>query len=106
MNTIPTSLKNNIAKKQITFTTSIKAKHLTLSIIDIQMIIIIKKQFINNSIINNITNKNTTNNTEHILNVKKDVSTKNYISDNCKSQIDYIGDNLYKKQDNRLFNNT
>ena len=30
-----------------------------------------EKQFINNSIINNITKKNTINNTEHILNVKK-----------------------------------
>ena len=30
-----------------------------------------KKQFINNSIINNITKNNTINNTEHILNVKK-----------------------------------
>jgi hypothetical protein len=65
-----------------------------------------KKQFINNNIINNITKKNTINNTEHILNVKKDFSTKNYISNNYKSQIDYIENNLYKKHDNRTFNNT
>ena len=65
-----------------------------------------KKQFINNNIINNITKKNTINNTENILNVKRDFSTKNYISNNYKSQIDYIVNNLYKKQDNRRFNNT
>ena len=65
-----------------------------------------KKQFINNSITNNITKKNTINNNENILNVKKDYSTKNYISNNYKSQIAYIENNLYKKQDNRTFNNT
>ena len=65
-----------------------------------------KKQNINNSIINNITKKNTINNTENVLNIKKDFSTKNYISNNYKSQIDYIENNLYKKQDNRTFNNT
>ena len=65
-----------------------------------------KKQNINNSIVNNITKKNTINNNENILNVKKDYSTKNYISNNYKSQIAYIENNLYKKQDNRTFNNT
>ena len=65
-----------------------------------------KKQFITNNITNNITKKNTINNTEHILNVKKDFSTKNYISNNYKSQNDYIENNLYKKQDNITFNNT
>ena len=65
-----------------------------------------KKQFINNSTINGIAKRNTTNNTEHVLNVKEDFSTNKYISNNYKSQIDYIGDNLYKKQDNRTFNNT
>ena len=64
-----------------------------------------KKQNINNSIINNITRKNTINNTENILNVKHDYSTKNYMSKNYKSQIDYIEHNLYKKQDNITFNN-
>ena len=65
-----------------------------------------KKQFINNNIINNITKKNIINNNDNVLNVKKDFSTKNYISNNYKSQIDYIENNLYKKQDNRTFNNT
>ena len=65
-----------------------------------------KKQFITNNLTNNITKKNTINNNEHILNVKKDYSTKNYISNNYKSQIAYIENNLYKKQDNRTFNNT
>ena len=65
-----------------------------------------KKQNINNSIINNITRKNIINNTENILNVKHDYSSKNYMSKNYKSQIDYIENNLYKKQDNRTFNNT
>ena len=41
-----------------------------------------------------------------MLNVKKDFSTNNYISNNYKSQIDYIENNIYKKQDNRTFNNT
>jgi len=65
-----------------------------------------KKQNINNSIINNITKKNIINDTENILNVKNDYSTKNYISNNYKSQIAYIENNLYKKHDNRTFNNT
>ena len=37
---------------------------------------------------------------------KKDFSTNKYISNNYKSQIDYIENNLYKKQDNRIFNHT
>ena len=41
-----------------------------------------KKQFITNNLTNFITKKNTINNNEHILNVKKDYSTKNYISNN------------------------
>ena len=68
--------------------------------------IIINKQFINNSIINNITTNNTINNTEHILNVKKYFSTKNYISNNYTSHNDYIEHNLYKKHGNIIFNNT
>ena len=52
-----------------------------------------KKQFINHSIVNNITKKSIINNTDNILNIKKDYSTKNYISNNYKSQIDYIENN-------------
>ena len=36
----------------------------------------------------------------------KNSSTKNYISNNYKSQIGYIENNLYKKQGNIIFNNT
>ena len=39
------------------------------------------------------------------LNIK-DFLTKNYRSNNYKSQIDYVENSLYKKQDNRIFNNT
>ena len=64
-----------------------------------------KKQKVNNSIINNIT-KNTINNTGDILNVKKDYLYKTYASNNYKSQVGYVGSNLYKRYDNRTFNNT
>ena len=56
-----------------------------------------KKQYITNNIMNNITKRNTINNYENILNIKKNFSTKNYISNNYKSHIDYIENNLYKK---------
>ena len=38
--------------------------------------------------------------------ILKGFSTKNYISNNFNSQIDYIENNLYKKYDNRILNNT
>ena len=65
-----------------------------------------EKQNINNSIINNITKKNITNNNENVLNPKKDYAYKTYITNNYKSQIAYVEDNLYKKQGSRTFNNT
>ena len=65
-----------------------------------------KKQYINNSIINNITKKNIINNNDNVLNIKKDYSYKTYITNNHKSHIGYIENNLYKKSDNRVFNNT
>ena len=65
-----------------------------------------KKQNINNSIINNITKKNIINNNDNVLNLKKDYSYKTYITNNYKSQIAYVENNLYKKQDSRTFNNT
>ena len=65
-----------------------------------------KKQYINNSIINNITKKNIINNNDNVLNIKKDYSYKTYITNNHKSHIDYIENNLYKKSDKRVFNNT
>ena len=70
----------------------------------------IKKKNINNSIINNITKNNTINNNENVLNVKKDYPYKTYVSNNYKSHIGYVENNIYiyiyKKQDNRTFNNT
>ena len=65
----------------------------------------IKKQNINSSISNNITKKNIINNNENVLNVK-DYSYKTYITNNYKSHIGYVENNLYKKQDSRTFNNT
>ena len=59
-----------------------------------------------NNIINNITKKNSINNNENVLNAKKDYSYKTYVSNNYKSQIAYVGNNLYKKQDSRTSNNT
>ena len=64
-----------------------------------------KKQNINNSIVNNITKKNITNNNENVLNVK-DYQYKTYIANNYKSHIGYVENNIYKKHDNRTSNNT
>ena len=41
-----------------------------------------------------------------MLHIKKDYPYKTYVTNNYKSQIDYIENNLYKKQDNRICNNT
>ena len=49
-----------------------------------------KRQFINNSIVNNITKKNIINNNENVLKPKKDYSYKTYITNNYKSQIAYV----------------
>jgi hypothetical protein len=64
-----------------------------------------KKQYINNSITNNITKKNIINNNDNVLHIKKDYSYKTYITNNHKSHIGYIENNLYKKQYNIIFNN-
>ena len=85
----------------MTFIIQVKAKHLTLRIIYFQLNNIPKKQNINNIIINHITKRNTTNNTENVLN-----AYKTYVSNNYKSQIAYVENNLYKRSDNRTFNNT
>ena len=53
---------------------------------------------------NNMSNKHYNN--EHVLNLKKDYSSKNYISNNYKSQIAYVENNLYKRSDSKAFNNT
>ena len=66
----------------------------------------LKKQNINNSIINNIIKKNIININGNVLNVKKDYSYKTYITNNYKSHIGYVENNLHKKQDSRTFNNT
>ena len=70
------------------------------------MIIIIIKQLITSNLTNYITKRNSITNNEHVLNVNKDFSTKNYISKNYNSHIDYIENNLYKKHSNIIFNNT
>ena len=49
--------------------------------------------------------KNTINNTRNVLNVKG-YSYKTYISNSYKPQIAYVGNNLYKISDNRVFNTT
>ena len=38
--------------------------------------------------------------------LKKGCSYKTYVSNNYKSQIGYVENDLYKKQGNRTFNNT
>ena len=64
-----------------------------------------KKQNTNNSIIHSITKKNIINNNENVLNVK-DYSHKTYVGNSYKSQIAYVENNLYKRSENRTFNNT
>ena len=78
--------ENNTMKRYILFTMPIKTKHLILRTII------------------NIT-KNITNNTENVLN-DKDCSYKTDISNIYISQIAYVENNLYKRFDNRVFNNT
>ena len=65
-----------------------------------------KTQNVNNNITNNISNKNIISNNEHVLNLKNDYSSNNHISNNYKSQIAYVENNLYKRYDNRTLNNT
>ena len=65
-----------------------------------------KRKNINDSIINNITKNNITNNNGNVLSVKIYYSYKTYVSNNYKSQIAYVENNLYKEQDSRTFNNT
>ena len=38
--------------------------------------------------------------------LKRYYSSNNYTSNNYKSQIAYVDNNLYKRSDNRIFNNT
>ena len=66
----------------------------------------IKKQTVNITTNKDLTNKNIINNNENVLSVKKDYSYKTYVSNNYKSHVGYVGNNLYKKQDNRTCNNT
>ena len=41
-----------------------------------------------------------------MLNTEEDYSSENYISNNCKSQVGYIGGYLFKRSGNRACNNT
>ena len=40
------------------------------------------------------------------MNIKQDLSTTHYITNVFRSNSDYIGNNVYKRYDNRTFNNT
>ena len=63
------------------------------------------KTNMNNSIISNLTKKIIINNNENVLYVKKGYPYKTYVSNNYKSQIAYVENNLYKRSDNRTPNN-
>lgn len=65
-----------------------------------------KRQYTTNNLANYITKKNIITNNDNILNIKKDFSTKNYITNILRSSYDNVEHNLYKKYDNRTFNNT
>ena len=45
-------------------------------------------------------------NNEHALTIKKDFSTKHYITNVFRSNSDYVEHNVYKKYDIRTFKNT
>ena len=55
-----------------------------------------KKQHTNNTIIDTITKKNIINNNGNVSNVKKDYSYKTYVTNNYKSHIGYVENNIYK----------
>ena len=65
-----------------------------------------KRQYTTNNLAHYITKKNIITNNDNILNIKKDFSTKNYITNILRSSYDNVEHNLYKKYDNRTFNNT
>ena len=65
-----------------------------------------KKQFIPNHLTNYITKINSITNIENVLNMKKDFSTKQYITNAFRCNNGYIENDVYKKYDNRIFNNT
>ena len=64
-----------------------------------------KKQFITNNLTNYVTTNNSITNTESVFNIKN-FSTKHYITNVFRSNNGYIEHNVYKKYDNRTFNNT
>ena len=65
-----------------------------------------KKQLITSNLTNYITQRNSITNTENVSNIKKDFSTTHYITNVFRSNHDYIENHLYKRSDNRIFNNT
>ena len=67
--------------------------------------IFIKNKNVNNSSIYNVTKKSTINNTENILDVKG-FTYKTYKGNSYNSQVAQVEDNLYKRFDNIMFNNT
>ena len=67
---------------------------------------IITKQLITNNLTNYITKLNSITNNVHVLNIKKDFSTKHYITHVFRSNNKYTKTNLHKTYDNIIFNNT
>ena len=50
--------------------------------------------------------KNTMSNNAHVSNIKTDYSSKNCTSNNYKSQVAYVENNLYNRYANITFTNT
>ena len=96
-NTIITLLNNNITKHTITHTILVNTKHIISNIIytHINIITITKRN------VNHITNNKSTQsfiyNYQHVINLKTDYCSKYYISNNYKSQVAYVENNVYQK---------
>ena len=65
-----------------------------------------KQQYITNNVNNHIIKKDFIYNNEQVLNIRKEYSPKIYNSTSYRTVLDYVENNLYKKYDNRTFNNT
>jgi len=65
-----------------------------------------KQQYITNNVNNHIIKKDFIYNNEQVLNIRKEYSPKIYNSTSYRTVLDYVENNLYKRYDNRTFNNT
>ena len=65
-----------------------------------------KQQYITNNVNNHIIKKDFIYNNEQVLNIRKEYSPKIYNSTSYRTVLDYVENNLYKRYDNRIFNNT